>query len=84
MTALPTLPVPSIPIEISSEESQKAECTARRARDASWLYTTAEMLRSSQPWATLKTGRRGERRRRAMEGGIEGGMDGRREGRERK
>ncbi len=37
------------PMDTCMEDNQKAECTARSARVASFVYTTAEMLRSSQP-----------------------------------
>ena len=40
---------PMTPMDTCMEDNQKAECTARSARVASFVYTTAEMLRSSQP-----------------------------------
>ena len=46
---------PMTPMDMCMEDSQKAECTARSARVASFEYTTAEILRSSQPYTYIHT-----------------------------
>mmetsp|Transcript_103270 Transcript_103270/g.301264 ORF Transcript_103270/g.301264 Transcript_103270/m.301264 type:complete len:328 (+) Transcript_103270:921-1904(+) len=50
-SSVPTLPLPMIPTATVMSESVKPACAERSARERSAWGTTAEMLRSEEPWA---------------------------------
>mmetsp|Transcript_37596 Transcript_37596/g.82497 ORF Transcript_37596/g.82497 Transcript_37596/m.82497 type:complete len:314 (-) Transcript_37596:1338-2279(-) len=51
ISSVPTMPVPMMPTEMDMSERVKPACAAERARERSTRGTTAEMLRSEEPWA---------------------------------
>mmetsp|Transcript_71675 Transcript_71675/g.213935 ORF Transcript_71675/g.213935 Transcript_71675/m.213935 type:complete len:322 (-) Transcript_71675:1041-2006(-) len=55
ISSVPTFPLPMMPTAIVMSESVKPSCAARSALDRSSWGTTAEMLRSEEPWAMAIT-----------------------------